>query len=140
QIVMGMMSHLSPIDVQMVTKEGNEERQIPARAVFRDVRSLAEDLTGKKDETGKALWERLVVKLDPAWMATMKGENETVEEYALTLLRAARYDARAARQIAQKLIYAYPSHSYVLMRDEAEQICLRVKPETAYPKVWPVMR
>lgn len=144
EIVMGMMSHLSPIDVQMVTKEGHghEERQIPARAVFRDITSLAEDFTapGKRNESTRELWQKLSEKLDPTWMATMKGESETVEQYAMSLLRAARYETREARQIAQKLIYGFPSHSYVLMRDEARDIGLRIKPESSHPREWPVMR
>ena len=134
EIVMGPMSHLSPLDVQMRYKgtsvsaatfmrffgraSGWFERMAPEEAPY-PLRSLAD-------------------KLDPFIMEEWNGVMEAAVSYVSEILELAGYGD--GEEAAQNLVLRFPTHSYVITRDKAREIGFNVKDSEDFKDIWGTMR
>src|SRR6266404_4967491 len=64
----------------------------------------------------------LLQKIDTVDYTHKSRELKVAEEYAVRLMRNAGYPMDVARRIAKKLVVSYPTHVFVIDRDEVQGI------------------
>jgi len=134
KIVMGPMSHLTPLDVQIRYKGGSISAATFMKFFSRASRWFEKTLPEEAPYPRKALAD----KLDPFLMEDWSGLMETAMKYVSDILGLAGYKKK--EEIAQKIVMTFPSHSYVINYDEAKKIGLKVDKETNYNETWDIMR
>lgn len=88
-------------------------------------------------------FEPAVAKLDPSLIHKATIELRVAERYALAMLGSRRVGASPAPgqltpdSIVRKLVKEFPTHGYVIGRDEAEKLGLTVEPAERHPR-WSV--
>jgi hypothetical protein len=157
EIFMGTTSDLGPLDVQIYVDE--QDRYTSALDIARSVEHMAgmaldialsgggavHGITGiprrqvLPEILGFAtrLVEPIVAKLDPSAIHRASNQLEVASEYGERLLRmrADPMTLEDARSLTYHLVNHYPSHGFIISRDEAVRIGLPVKPLTDYELV-----
>jgi ClpP class serine protease len=134
EIIMGMMSALSPLDVQ--TDYGDDEISVSMVSMFRSF-----DVVEKKFEKLQAAeapypWTCLAGKFDPVIMFEWRGALEMMNLYIKEILIKSGFDEDKAKEITENLIWKHPSHEFVIDYDKAKAIGLNVKKDTDYEEAW----
>lgn len=134
EIVMGPMSHITPLDTQVRFKGAWVSATSSARFYQRAIDWFEKQTLEEAPYPQRALTE----KLDPYLMEEWNGVISAMTDYVTEVLTASGYsDAEA---IATKLVKGYPTHSYVLNENKAKQIGLNVVDASANAEAWKVMR
>ncbi len=134
EIVMGPMSHITPLDVQIRYKE----TMVSASSFmhfFTRVSGWFEKVTPEEAPYPR---RALADKLDPLIMEGWSGLTTTMSDYVEEILDLAGYEESA--KIARRLVIGFPSHDYVITPEKAEDIGLNVKPLSDFQRIWDVMR
>lgn len=142
EIVMGEMSNLTPIDVQMEYK-GN---MVSVNAMLRAVEGLGGVF--RKHSKGEIPypWVSLADKLDPVIYQEWLDTSILMKNYAIEILSHdnAEFSEEEAVKIVNHLMERLPTHSYALMRDELNDSIKNltdkqdfVKSPSEYPDLWP---
>ena len=119
KIVMGPISHVSPIDIQMKYKEDFISSNDIIRA-FRGVSALFEKIP---EENAPYSWKVLAEKLDPIMIQEAMNVNELAKTYALKLLTHEYSSLKnRAEEIVRRLVEGYPTHDYVIDYKELKEI------------------
>lgn len=134
EIVMGPMSHITPLDTQVRFRGTFLSAASPQRFYQRAVGWFEKKTPEEAPYPQRALTE----KLDPYLMEEWIGVLTAMQEYVTEVLSRTGYTDAA--KIAQKLVTRYPTHSYVLNESKAADAGLNVVSSTKRPSAWKVMR
>ena len=134
EIVMGPMSHITPLDTQVRFKGAWVSATSSSRFYQRALDWFEKQTPEEAPYPQRALTE----KLDPYLMEEWNGVISAMTDYVTEVLTATGY--KNADAIAHKLVSSYPTHSYVLNEAKARQIGLNVVAAAANADAWKVMR
>ena len=134
EIVMGLMSHLTPLDVQIHYK-GATVSAATFMKFFSRASKWFEKIT---PEEAPYPHRALADKLDPFLMEEWNGFIDTAISYVSEILELTGHED--SEKIAQKLVLTFPSHDYVITRDKAREIGLNVKYSEEYKEIWSIIR
>ncbi|RKY64903.1 MAG: hypothetical protein DRQ08_06795 [Candidatus Latescibacterota bacterium] len=134
EIVMGLMSHLTPLDVQISYKDTT----VSAATFMRFFSRASKWFERIKPEEAPYPHRALADKLDPFLMEEWSGVMDTAMSYVSEILNLAGY--KDSEEIAQKLVLTFPSHGYVITRDKAKEIGLNIKDSEDFKGTWSIMR
>ncbi len=136
EIVMGFMSHLTPLDLQISFKD----TRISSNTFLRCFERFMKAYERLQPEEAPYPLKWMTEKLDPLVMEEMGGASSTCISYIETILRGAGYGKEDALEKALYLVTGCGDHSTVLDRDLLTEHGFKVKPDTQYPKEWKIMR
>jgi len=137
-IVMGPMSQLSPLDVQLATENYQFSTKSVLSAFWR-----AENYFSKVDvEDAPYPWKSFADQLNPILFEECSAFLQTMKEYTKKILIMGMFSKQEekAEEISTKLVYEFPTHSYVINPEEAEKLGLKVVSYKNYLKEWNVFR
>ena len=134
EIVMGTMSHISPLDVQLSYRDTSISAAVSVRAFQR----CQEWFETKSRDEAPYPQRAMVDKLDPFIMEEWGGHMESSLAYVSEILTLANYEN--SEEIAKIIVAGFPSHSFVINREAAKDIGLRVEDPSEYGDVWDIMR
>ena len=135
-IVMGKMSHLSPLDVQLSISE--TAFPVSANDFLKSKVRLDEYFKDKRVETVPYSWKVLADDLDGTVLEHITSAQKTACEYVEEILKKSKY--RKASEIAKRLVYGLPSHGFVIDYERAKKLGLKVKLYTEDVEAWETMR
>lgn len=136
EIVMGMMGRLGPIDVQLAYERSSVSSYTMSRALSR-----LEDYF--KDKTpDEAPYPRRVMaeKLDPILLEDFNSHLTEVAGYALEILQMSGYNEEERIRIVSELVYTNKTHGFVIHKDRAKALNLKVVDEPQDLRDLDVMR
>ena len=136
EIVMGPMSHLTPLDLQV----GYKGHPISSNTFLRCFERFMKAYGQLQPEEAPYPLRWMTEKLDPLIMEEMNGATDTCLTYIETILQAAGYDERDASDKALYLVTGFTDHSTVLDRELLSKRKFRVVLDSKYPREWKVMR
>ena len=134
EIVMGPMSHITPLDAQISCK-GTKVSASSFMHFFTRASRWFEKVTPHEAPYPR---KALADKLDPLIMEEWSGLTTTASDYVEEILDLAGYEESA--EIAQLLVIGFPSHNYVITPEKAKDIGLKVKPLSDFQQIWDIMR
>ena len=134
RIVMGAMSNITALDVQIVYKTTT----ISAGTLMRSFKRCKDWFEKMTPDEAPYPMRALTDKLDPFLMEEWSGLMTTSQDYVAEILQAVGYENPAG--MAEKLVTKYPSRSYVIRRQKAVELGLRVEDAAQSRKAWDVMR
>jgi len=140
RIVMGDMSNLSPIDVQ-IERKGNV---FSANAMIRAFHALNEMFSKTSEDDAPYPWKAMANKLDPVEFQEWLDATKLMEQHAGDILQHEKSSFRdKSTGIIDNLSKNYPTHRYTITYTEAkmvlgEDICFKSTCET-YKDIWKSM-
>jgi len=134
EIMMGTMSQLSSLDVQIVYKD----TLVSANALLRAKGKLDKYFAETRVEDAPYTMKTMADSLDPTIMEEWTGAQETAVDYVHEILQKSGY--RNAKSIARKLVYELTTHGYVIGYEKAKKVGLKVIPHTCDLEAWQMMR
>lgn len=134
RIVMGKMSHLSPLDVQLQYKGTT----VSANDLLRCKGRLDDYFKDKEVESVPYSWKTLADQLDGTLIENVLSAQRTACEYITEILKKSGY--KNAKNLARKLVYDLPSHGFVIDYERAKKLGLRVVPYATDTETWQIMR
>ena len=136
-IRMGMMSQLSPVDVQIWYRGA---AYVSTNSILAAESSLDERLSMKSVDELSYLERHFADSLDPAILEEVKRAVTMGTMYLNTILKEAGYDEQKRDIIAQKLIFGLPAHEFVIHADMAKEIGISVEEDSVDVNEWEMMR
>lgn len=136
RIRMGMMSQLSPVDVQVYYKNG----YISANSLLMAETDLKHRIAKKRPDELSYLEKHLVDSLDPAILVEMDNTVKMGEMYLSTILTEAEYPQDVREKITNKLIFDLPTHEFVIQEGLAKEIGINVENSSTNTAEWEMMR
>lgn len=139
KIVMGDMSSISPIDVQLPRNGG----MYSVNAMIRGFYALNELFSKTSEEDAPYPWKALADKLDPVEFQEWMDSSKLMKQHATEILKHNKSSFKDnAESIVGKLSDEYPTHQYAITYNEAknvlgEALCCK---NTEYDEVWGVMK
>ena len=137
RIVMGMMSQLSPLDVQVLSGNGNT---ISVNSYFRAKTRLDNYFSKKSVKDSPYSMQHMAESLDPVILEEFTGVQDEGIAYTGTILDKAGYTKSEKEKIIESLIFLLPTHGFVIQYSTAKEIGLHVVEENTFPKEWVIMR
>jgi|GEM_PF-527505 len=134
EIVMGPMSHITPLDSQVRFKR----EWISATSGARFYQRAIDWFEKKTPEEAPYPQRALTEKLDPYLMEEWNGVISAMTHYVTEILELSGY--QDAEAIAVQLVRGYPTHSYVLNQNKARAIGLNIVDAADRAEAWKVMR
>jgi ATP-dependent protease ClpP protease subunit len=135
EIVMGPMSHITPLDVQIAYKGTRVSATTFANFFTRASRWYEKSLPEETPYPQRALTEQL----DPYLMEEWSGVMDAMYDYVIEILLLSGYGDESDR-IAKSLVWGHPTHSYVINAKKAGELNLNVTRSVDVPGRWKVMR
>ncbi len=119
KIVMGPVSHVSPIDIQ-ITYRGIYVSSNDIIRAFEGITSLFEEIS---EEHAPYPWKVVAKKMDPIMIQEAIDTNVLAKMYALRLLQHefSSFKDRAS-DIVETLVEGYPTHDYVIDCEELKRV------------------
>lgn len=139
EIVMGHMSTLTPIDVQM--ERGG--RMYSVNAMIRSFSALNHMFKDTSEEDAPYPWKAMANKLDPVEFQEWIDASTSMESHARTILNMNKSFQKEADKIIKRLTERYPTHEYSITVEEAKEIFgnhVHLSEEPTYKKVWEAAR
>lgn len=136
KIVMGNISRLSPIDIQIFSK-GERKSAI---ALLRGFSKLDKKFETTAEEDISYPYRHLIESVDLTTFEEWSGVLEEMEGYAAEFLKVAGYDAGKSGDIATKLVYGFSSHSEVIDFEKAQEIGLKIEWYEDCKEEWAIAR
>jgi len=135
EIVMGPMSHLTPLDPQVVYKGARISAGSGVRFYSRSVQWFEKQTPDEAPYPQRAMTD----KLDPFLMEEWNGSMDAMVDYVRELLELSNHPDAA--NVAWRLVWGYPTHGYVLNAQRGrDDIGLNITDSTSRPETWEVMR
>lgn len=134
EIVMGPMSQLTPLDVQVAYKNTKVSANTFMRFFARSSKWFKTITPDEAPYPRRALAD----KLDPFLMEEWSGLVDTATLYVCDILESVGY--KNSEDIAQKLVLGFPTHDFVIGRDIAKALKLNVKDADEVKDIWAIMR
>lgn len=136
KIRMGMMSQLSPVDVQVVYKDTS----VSTNAMLAAKDTLDNELSMKRVDELSYLERHLAESFDPAILEEFAGTAHMGATYLDIILKASKYDEQSRKKITKKLVFGFPVHEFVIHADLAKDIGIHVEDSNEDVEAWEVMR
>jgi len=139
EIVMGHMSTLTPIDVQM-EREG---KMYSVNAMIRSFSALNDMFKDTSEEDAPYPWKAMANKLDPVEFQEWIDASVLMESHAKTILNMNKSFQKEADKIIKRLTEGYPTHEYSITVEEAKEIFgshVHLSEESTYKKLWEAAR
>jgi ClpP class serine protease len=139
EIVMGDMSTLTPIDVQM---ERNG-KMYSVNAMIRSFSALNDLFKDTAEEDAPYPWKAMANKLDPVEFQEWIDTSNLMELHAKKILEMNKSFKDTADTIISRLTSGYPVHSYTITVEEAKEIFgeyIHYGYEENYKKLWEASR
>ena len=137
KIVMGMMSQLSPLDVQIQNESGSP---ISVNSYFRAKSRLDDYFSKRSEKESPYTMQHMAESLDPVLFEEFTGIQEEGKIYVDTILEKAGYKKNEREKIIESLIFTLPTHGFVIQYPLALQIGLKVAQDNNYRDAWGIMR
>ena len=137
RIVMGMMSQLSPLDVQILSDNGNT---VSVNSYFKAKERLDNYFSKKSVKDSPYSMQHMAESLDPVIFEEFTGIQEEGIAYTGTILDKAGYTKSEKAKIINSLVFTLPTHGFVIQYSTAKEIGLHVAEENTFPKEWVIMR
>lgn len=136
KIIMGEISRLSPIDVQIFSKGERKS----ALALLRGISKLGK-MFGKTaaEEIGQP-YRHLIESIDLTTFEEWSGVLEGMKGYAVELLKKGGYGEEKSDDIADRLVYEFPTHSEVIDFVRGKELGLNVEWYEGFDEEWMVIR
>lgn len=135
EIVMGEISRLSPIDVQIY--DGPSARS--ALSVIRGVSLMNKRYARTREEDIAFPDKALIRSVDLATWDEMRCSLLSVQRYATQLLKLGGFEEPKAKGIAKELVYGYPTHDTVIDSEEVLRLGLRAVDASQRRREWQMM-
>jgi len=135
EIVMGDMSSLTPIDVQM--ERGG--RMYSVNAMIRSFGALNDFFEKVAEEDAPYPWKAMADKLDPVEFQEWIDASSLMELHAKKILEMNESFKENADLIVSRLTTGYPVHSYSITIEEAKEIFgkyIHYGKENKYKNLW----
>lgn len=136
KIRMGMMSQLSPVDIQVWYKN----TFVSTNSMLAAKQSLDKTLSMKSVDELTYLERHLADSFDPTVMEEFNRTANMGVVYLDTILKATGYDEPKRETIIKKLIFSLPVHGFVVDGDLAGNIGIKVEDGNANVEEWKMMR
>ena len=136
EIILGPMSQLSPIDVQIGYGKSVISTNYPLAALGR----LNDFFKDKRVEEAPYPMKAMADKLDPLMLELASGLTFTMQEYAKNILKQNMKDNTKIQSIVDKLTRGYPCHDYLIDYEEAKSIGLPAINSTERKELWNLSR
>jgi hypothetical protein len=135
RIVMGPMSHISPLDVQIGYK-GTGLSLATFQRFFARASGWFETI---KPEEAPYPQRAMTDKLDPFIMEEWSGVMSTAISYVSEILELVGY--KDYEKTAVTIVTGFPSHSFVINPEQArDMLGLNIEDYAKYPEEWEIMR
>lgn len=122
EIVMGRMSHLTPIDVQVPYAD----QYVSAYCMSRAMSRLSEFFSKSTPEEAPYPWKSMTEKLDPVLMEHWSSNLAEISTYAGELLRLSGYEQGDIERIVDALVFPTRPHTFVIDQDRARRLKLKI--------------
>ncbi len=122
EIVMGRMSQLTPIDVQVSYKDD----YVSAYSMIRALSRLSDYFSKTTQDEAPYPWRAMTEKLDPILLEHWNSALNEIGTYARELLTLSGYTREAINGILQALVFPLNTHAFVMDRDGASKINLKL--------------
>jgi hypothetical protein len=136
QIVMGMMSHLSPLDPQAQSEDG----AVSANSVVDAHRFVTELFDDVSLEDAPYSYKALADKFDSVDIRDALASLSLMEEYIHEILDDCGYTKERCKKISKGIVRGFKTHDEVINIDKAKKLGLNVAPHTDYPMEWNTFR
>jgi len=137
EIVMGMMSQLTPLDPHSEDKSG---REISANSVVQAHKFVTAFFKDLAVEDAPYTYKVLADKFDAVYIRDSIAALSLMEDYIFEILKDSGYDKQKCQEIARKMVEGFKTHDEVINIDKALKIGLKVVSNTKYPLEWNVFR
>lgn len=141
KLVMGEMSHLTPIDLQM-ERNGKFYSVNAMIRSFGNLNNLFETIS---EEDAPYPWKAMANKLDPVEFQEWIDASNLMETHARDILNQNKTLCQNLEGIINRLSKGYPTHTYSIILEEAKKILgnevvLKWDENGEYAKIWNPMR
>lgn len=136
RIRMGMMSQLSPLDVQV----NHKDEQVSVNSLLRVQKKLDDVFSITKVEDLPYPYKHMVECLDPIIIEEWSGVQNEGMFYLREILKKSGYSKEAINKISNSLVFTFPTHSFVLQYDHIKQMGIKVEPHSMDIIAWNKMR
>jgi hypothetical protein len=137
KIRMGIMSQLSPVDPQ---RPYRNEGYVSVNSISRAKKRLDKKFE-KQHETEVGYPDRHMAEMiDPVIYEEFFGLRSASVEYLTTMLKKTGYDGDSIEKIKDSLIFNLPIHGFVIDRNLATEIGLKVENDDIDANEWELMR
>lgn len=137
KIRMGMMSQLSPVDPQRPYKN---QGFVSVNSIARAKKRLDKKFEKQQEDEIGYPDRHMAELIDPVMYEEFFGLREANIKYLKTILEKSRYDKECIDQIADELLFGLPTHGFVIDRNLAKEIGLRIEPDETDMEEWNLMR
>jgi len=136
QIVMGMMSQLSPIDPHGV--RGNQE--VAAKNIIDGFATITEFFKNISEDDAPYTYKVLAQKYNAETLDEAVASITLMQDYAGEILMGSGYTEDKAKEIANELTLGYKTHGEVINFDKAKKVGLNVISNSCCTEDWRIMR
>jgi len=133
EIIMGMMSQLSPLDPH--SDDGGS-----ALSTKRGFQFITEKFKNLSERDAPYTYKVLAESCNAADIDAALSVLVMMENYAEEILTKSGIETKKSHEIAKKLVEGFNTHEEVIDFDKAESIGLNVFEYTKYPEMWGVFR
>lgn len=136
EIVMGLMSQLSPIDPQ----SNSNGESYSCAAVPKSFQNVTSYFENKTEDDAPYTYKLLADKFDPIFIEECLGVCTMMEDYTKEILSYSGYKEDEIKDISRKLVLGYSTHEEVINFDKAKRLGIRVVEDVKYSKEWNTLR
>jgi hypothetical protein len=136
RIRMGMMSQLSPLDVQVFYEELGQ--QVSVNSLFRSLKTLNKIFSTHKPEELPYTYTYMAEGIDPIIYEEWVGIQSEGRFYLDEILEKSGYTN--IERIRDLLTLEFPTHGFVIHYDRAKDIGLKVEKHDTDIEAWNIMR
>ena len=137
EIVMGMMSQLTPLDPHTENINGREISALSVVEAHEFVTSFFKD---KTVEDAPYTYKALANGFDGIDIRDALASLSLMEDYVYEILKDSGYTEEECKEISKKLVRGFKTHGEVINIDKAKNIKLKVVDTTKYSSEWDVFR
>lgn len=137
RIVMGIMSQLGPLDVQIARPGGG---RASINSYLRAKRKMDAYFSGRPAEEAPYTMRRMAESLDPVTIEELYGIRRSGLMYVRNILGNSGYNKGEVDKISYALVFTMPTHQFVVTRSLAMDIGLHVEGHGERQEEWAVMR
>jgi len=136
KIIMGPLSHLSPIDIQL----NYQGFPVSVNNMTRSLIRLSEYFSTKRAEEAPYPWKALADKLDPIIFEELDGIGQTMRIYATEILEKSKFEKGKIPELVDILTVGCPNHTFVINYERAKQYGLPVEKSSEHKELWALMK
>jgi hypothetical protein len=133
EIVMGPVSNLGPLDVQV---PGNEGVYVSGSA-FRKAFEWMEQI--QKEQKCDTSLDAMLKWIDPIMLRSFEDLQKASELYLRQILTESHYGPTEVQAVVSALVWDLPTHEFAIMRERAKELGIRVRYSEDFPD-WSIIK